>query len=108
MAKKKQAERLPRPKALRCSDLVPEGYEAFVDEIKERIRSAQARAAIAVNQELVLLYWERGREVLARQRSTAGARRSSAVSPPTSRTPSLALRASPRGTFKYMRHREET
>jgi predicted nuclease of restriction endonuclease-like (RecB) superfamily len=36
-------------------------------QIKERIRSAQLRAAVAVNRELVLLYWQIGREILTRQ-----------------------------------------
>jgi hypothetical protein len=34
---------------------------------KERIFAAQARAALAVNRELVLLYWSIGRDVLDRQ-----------------------------------------
>jgi predicted nuclease of restriction endonuclease-like (RecB) superfamily len=35
--------------------------------IKERIQAAQVRAAVAVNQELVLLYWGIGREIISRQ-----------------------------------------
>jgi predicted nuclease of restriction endonuclease-like (RecB) superfamily len=35
--------------------------------IKERIQAAQVRASLAVNRELVLLYWGIGREILARQ-----------------------------------------
>ena len=34
-------------------------YEEFLLKLKERIRNAQVKAALAVNQELVLLYWER-------------------------------------------------
>lgn len=45
----------------------PKGYEAFIGEVKERIRSAQVRAALAVNRELVLLYWSIGRDILTRQ-----------------------------------------
>jgi len=45
----------------------PEGYEAFLGELRERIRTAQVRAALAVNRELVLLYWGIGRDILARQ-----------------------------------------
>ncbi len=37
------------------------GYPAFLEEIRERIRSAQVRACFAVNRELVLLYWNVGR-----------------------------------------------
>ncbi len=42
-------------------------YAALLASIKERIQSAQVRAAVAVNQELVLLYWRIGKEILARQ-----------------------------------------
>jgi predicted nuclease of restriction endonuclease-like (RecB) superfamily len=42
----------------------PEGYPEFVSVLKERIRAAQVRAALAVNRELVLLYWQIGREIL--------------------------------------------
>src|SRR5690348_4412384 len=48
-------------------DKKPQGYEAFIGEIKERIRAAQVGAALAVNRELVLLYWSIGRDILARQ-----------------------------------------
>lgn len=47
---------------------LPPGYPAFVDDLKERIRNAQVRAALAVNRELVLLYWRIGRDILLRQR----------------------------------------
>ena len=43
-------------------------YAALLASIKERIQSAQVRAALAVNRELVLLYWGIGKEILARQR----------------------------------------
>lgn len=46
---------------------LPEGYDHFFFELKARIRSAQTRAALAVNAELVLLYWQIGREILVRQ-----------------------------------------
>lgn len=42
-------------------------YAALLKSIKERIQTAQVRAAVAVNQELVLLYWGIGKEILARQ-----------------------------------------
>ena len=43
------------------------GYAALLGDLKERIRSARLRAALAVNQELILLYWSIGRDILARQ-----------------------------------------
>jgi DUF1016 N-terminal domain len=47
---------------------LPKGYEALLRDLKERIGAAQVRAALAVNRELVLLYWSIGRDILARQK----------------------------------------
>ena len=44
-------------------------YAVLLESIKERIQRAQVRAALAVNQELVLLYWGIGKEILARQQA---------------------------------------
>jgi predicted nuclease of restriction endonuclease-like (RecB) superfamily len=49
------------------TELIGEEYAEFLREIKERIRSTQVRAALNVNRELVLLYWQLGREILTRQ-----------------------------------------
>jgi predicted nuclease of restriction endonuclease-like (RecB) superfamily len=46
---------------------IPTGYPALLTELKEKIRNAQTKAAIAVNQELINLYWEIGSSVLKRQ-----------------------------------------
>jgi len=48
--------------------IVPEGYESFLKGLKERVRAAQLRAGLSVNRELVLLYWNIGRDILARQK----------------------------------------
>ena len=45
-----------------------QGYETFIGELKQRIQSAQLRAGLAVNRELVLLYWSIGRDILQRQK----------------------------------------
>ncbi len=42
-------------------------YEAFLRDLKVRIQSAQVRAALAVNRELVLLYWQMGRAIDEKQ-----------------------------------------
>jgi predicted nuclease of restriction endonuclease-like (RecB) superfamily len=47
--------------------LFPDNYDDFFRSLKERIRSTQVKAALAVNRELVLLYWQIGREILERQ-----------------------------------------
>jgi predicted nuclease of restriction endonuclease-like (RecB) superfamily len=47
---------------------LPSGYAALLNDIKARVRAAQLKAGLAVNRELVLLYWHIGREILARQK----------------------------------------
>lgn len=44
------------------------GYEDFLHDLKERIKRAQIRAALSVNRELVLLYWQIGRDILQQQK----------------------------------------
>lgn len=46
---------------------LPDGYESFLSDIKTRIRAAQQRSALAVNQELVALYWQIGHEILRQE-----------------------------------------
>ena len=46
---------------------LPQSYPAFLQELKQRIRESQVRAALSVNRELVLLYWRIGRDILVRQ-----------------------------------------
>ena len=45
----------------------PDGYADWLADLKGRIHTAQLRATLAVNRELVLLYWQIGRDILARQ-----------------------------------------
>ncbi|MEM6838638.1 MAG: PDDEXK nuclease domain-containing protein [Cyanobacteria bacterium P01_C01_bin.120] len=47
--------------------VLSDGYQELLEGLKDRIRSSQIRAAIAVNQELILLYWQIGQEILIRQ-----------------------------------------
>jgi hypothetical protein len=42
-------------------------YQAFLQSIKARVQQAQLRAVVAVNKELILLYWQIGKEILQRQ-----------------------------------------
>ena len=42
-------------------------YEELLTQLKDRIRQSQVRAALSVNRELVVLYWQIGREILQRQ-----------------------------------------
>ncbi|WP_397474814.1 YhcG family protein [Pusillimonas sp.] len=45
----------------------PQDYADWLAELKGRIHTAQQRAALAINRELVGLYWQIGRDILARQ-----------------------------------------
>lgn len=45
----------------------PSDYIATLNEIKDRIRSERVRVAMAANAAMVLMYWEIGRVILARQ-----------------------------------------
>jgi predicted nuclease of restriction endonuclease-like (RecB) superfamily len=48
---------------------IPSGYIKFLTNIKEKIRSAQLKAALSANQELIKLYWEIGKDIADRQKS---------------------------------------
>lgn len=47
--------------------ILPDGYPAFLSGLKVRISEARVRAALSANLELILLYWEIGRDILQRQ-----------------------------------------
>lgn len=50
-------------------------YGELLDVVRERIRAARFRAAVALNGELVTLYWQIGHEILVRQQASGwGAR----------------------------------
>ena len=50
------------------SSLFPDDYNSFLSNLKNRIRRAQVRAALAINEEMITLYWEIGQEILDRQK----------------------------------------
>ena len=56
MAKKRGTRPKARRQVVRAGDLLPEGYEEFLGELKERIRTARLRASLAANRELIELY----------------------------------------------------
>jgi predicted nuclease of restriction endonuclease-like (RecB) superfamily len=68
MARKKSSDKEPDRKPERAPGLVPKDYEEFLGELKDRIRTAQLRAAVTVSREMILLYWGIGRDVLERQK----------------------------------------
>jgi predicted nuclease of restriction endonuclease-like (RecB) superfamily len=46
---------------------LPADYPQFLTEVERRIAAARTRAALAVNSELVKLYWEIGRDIIERE-----------------------------------------
>ena len=48
-------------------DVAPTGYAEWLADVKVRIHAAQQRATLAVNRELLGLYWQLGRDILERQ-----------------------------------------
>lgn len=55
---------MPKQSSLSPAD---EDYTAFLSDLKTRISTAQVKAALAVNRELILLYWQIGQDILERQ-----------------------------------------
>jgi len=49
--------------------VLPDEYAPWLASLKQRIQSAQQRASLSVNCELILLYWHIGREILGRQQA---------------------------------------
>lgn len=46
---------------------LPDNYPQWLDELKQRINITQQRASLAVNQELIKLYWQIGTDILQQQ-----------------------------------------
>lgn len=46
---------------------LPNNYVTFLDDLKGRVRNARLRASLSVNRELILLYWQIGKDILLRQ-----------------------------------------
>ncbi len=47
---------------------MPADYAGLLGELKERIRAERVRVVLAANEAMVLLYWDIGRAILARQK----------------------------------------
>lgn len=45
----------------------PAGYAELLDDLKARIKVAQVKATLAVNRELISLYWDIGKSIVIRQ-----------------------------------------
>ncbi|MBI3508199.1 MAG: hypothetical protein HY069_00995 [Chlamydiia bacterium] len=48
--------------------IIPAGYNELLNELKEKIRNAQLKAALAVNEGLIRLYWDLGKTIVEKHR----------------------------------------
>lgn len=48
---------------------ISEEYRQFITDIKTRIADARLSAARAVNRDMILLYWDLGREIAEKQKT---------------------------------------
>ena len=69
MARKHDTSKKPGNRPGKAQNLIPKGYDELLGQLKDRIRTAQLRAAVAVNRELIELYWQIGQSIVDRQRS---------------------------------------
>lgn len=61
------------PLPIRGSTPLPKSYAPLLAELKDRVRAAQVKAALSVNREMILLYWEIGHRLAeARKREKWG------------------------------------
>ena len=63
---------LPMSKQLETNETILQldaAYKNFLSGIKERLKTAQIRAALAANSELVKFYWELGSELIEKQKA---------------------------------------
>jgi predicted nuclease of restriction endonuclease-like (RecB) superfamily len=51
------------------NELLSPQYDAFLKDVKERLKVAQIRATVSVNTEQILFYWWLGRQILDKQSS---------------------------------------
>lgn len=50
------------------SQLIPDSdYKLWLRELKLKIKESQIRAALSVNSQLILLYWDLGRQIVEKQ-----------------------------------------
>jgi predicted nuclease of restriction endonuclease-like (RecB) superfamily len=49
---------------------LPIEYSSFLEELKARIQSAQIKAALSINQQLLALYWDLGKLIVERLRTS--------------------------------------
>jgi len=54
------------------SDLIINNdYKNWLVELKLKIKQSQIKAALSVNSELIMLYWDLGKQIVEKQQNTA-------------------------------------
>jgi predicted nuclease of restriction endonuclease-like (RecB) superfamily len=71
MAKQKTAANLSKAIDLdgKLPGALPAGYTTLLANLKARVHAAQLRAAVSVNRELILLYWDIGKIIVESQKT---------------------------------------
>ena len=67
MSKRPSKSLSARKGAKPTTEIDAQSYSAFVSDLKRKIAEARHRAGLSVNRELILLYWNIGCDILARQ-----------------------------------------
>ena len=70
MARKKSVKKDAKPSGrelARVASVLPAGYAELLEDLKTRVRTAQLKAALSVNHELIQLYWDIGGLIVERQ-----------------------------------------
>ena len=49
--------------------IVDDEYKAWIENIKNRIKHSQIKASVKVNHEMLDLYWDIGRDIVAKQKN---------------------------------------
>lgn len=68
-SKRPSRSRTIRQQAVAELESLPRGYSALLDDLKIRIRTAQVKATLSVNRELIALYWHIGQAIVGRQQA---------------------------------------
>lgn len=61
-----------KPKKDQSSLHLDKNYKNFLTELKEQLKTAQIRAALAANNELIKFYWQLGTDLIEKQKPSDG------------------------------------
>jgi len=52
---------------MKSKPVLSKEYKTWLEELKHKVRNAQLKAAVKVNSEMLLFYWEMGADIVSRQ-----------------------------------------